>query len=419
MRDKMRPSTGADMARKAVAVPLTAGMPFAAVLNGAATHASPASAVAPGRSGGGSQRQSATAAGRGGRGGGRGARGGGRGGGSGAPSKESTPHKSSAAPAGSGGEEEDDEEEDDDEEQKKPGRRKISIQFIEDKSKRHITFSKRKTGVIKKAKELSSLTGAHVVLLVASETGNLYDFATPRFSKVLDELKTWFHSCKKDAARIEAAAGFSLQAQTAPQFVDVEGLVDDDVDEEVELESQKRISALMQAANTAELAEREHNEMAAAAWSVSPGRKRAREWDHEGYAERPGARNGEQGAKQHNSNQNYLMLQMMNPQGGGGSAGNGQRAHSFGHSDQGPACAVLAHHGSAARGWHPRDPLPQPAAAAMGQGGASAQAKLTTDSVAETDFAGILRRASLVDAALACLGGVALPYCSVSPLPLS
>ena len=49
---------------------------------------------------------------------------------------------------GSGGEEDDDD--DDDDEQKKPGRRKISIQFINDKSKRHITFSKRKAGVIKK-----------------------------------------------------------------------------------------------------------------------------------------------------------------------------------------------------------------------------------------------------------------------------
>ena len=53
-----------------------------------------------------------------------------------------------AEDVGSGGEEEDDEDEEG--EQKKPGRRKISIQFIEDKSKRHITFSKRKAGVIKK-----------------------------------------------------------------------------------------------------------------------------------------------------------------------------------------------------------------------------------------------------------------------------
>ncbi len=35
-------------------------------------------------------------------------------------------------------------------ESKKSGRRKISIEFIEDKSRRHITFSKRKAGIMKK-----------------------------------------------------------------------------------------------------------------------------------------------------------------------------------------------------------------------------------------------------------------------------
>lgn len=42
----------------------------------------------------------------------------------------------------------DDDEDDDD----KPGRerRKIDIKFIQDKSRRHITFSKRKAGIMKK-----------------------------------------------------------------------------------------------------------------------------------------------------------------------------------------------------------------------------------------------------------------------------
>eukprot|EP01133_Synstelium_polycarpum_P005741 gene5741-6643_t len=55
---------------------------------------------------------------------------------------------------------------------KKAGRRKIKIEFIDDKSRRHITFSKRKAGIMKKAYELSTLTGTQVLLLVASETGH-------------------------------------------------------------------------------------------------------------------------------------------------------------------------------------------------------------------------------------------------------
>ena len=41
---------------------------------------------------------------------------------------------------------------DDDDDDEKPGRerRKIEIKFIQDKSRRHITFSKRKAGIMKK-----------------------------------------------------------------------------------------------------------------------------------------------------------------------------------------------------------------------------------------------------------------------------
>ena len=42
------------------------------------------------------------------------------------------------------------------------GRRKIEIEYIDDKIRRHITFSKRKAGISKKAYELSRLTGAQV-----------------------------------------------------------------------------------------------------------------------------------------------------------------------------------------------------------------------------------------------------------------
>lgn len=69
--------------------------------------------------------------------------------------------------------------------EKKSGRRKINIEFIEDKSRRHITFSKRKAGIMKKAYELSTLTGTQVLLLVASETGHVYTFATPKLQPLI------------------------------------------------------------------------------------------------------------------------------------------------------------------------------------------------------------------------------------------
>jgi pheromone receptor transcription factor len=51
-------------------------------------------------------------------------------------------------------------EDDDDDDDDKPGRerRKIEIKFITDKSRRHITFSKRKAGIMKKVSQSIAIT---------------------------------------------------------------------------------------------------------------------------------------------------------------------------------------------------------------------------------------------------------------------
>src|SRR3984957_9031704 len=80
---------------------------------------------------------------------------------------------------------------------KRSGRRKIKIKYIDDKSRRHITFSKRKAGIMKKAYELSTLTGTQVLLLVASETGHVYTFATPKLQPLItkQEGKNLIQAC--------------------------------------------------------------------------------------------------------------------------------------------------------------------------------------------------------------------------------
>ena len=54
------------------------------------------------------------------------------------------------------------------------GRRKIKIERITDPRQRVITLTKRKRGLIKKAMELSLLTGAQVVLQIFDEAENYY-----------------------------------------------------------------------------------------------------------------------------------------------------------------------------------------------------------------------------------------------------
>jgi len=100
------------------------------------------------------------------------------------------------------------------------GRVKIDMKFISNKLRRYTTFSKRKTGIMKKvspqkllfsvqnihkassflvslfflilflifflkAYELSTLTGTQVMLLVASETGHVYTFATRKLQPMI------------------------------------------------------------------------------------------------------------------------------------------------------------------------------------------------------------------------------------------
>ncbi|URE45861.1 SRF-type transcription factor (DNA-binding and dimerization domain) [Musa troglodytarum] len=61
-------------------------------------------------------------------------------------------------------------------------RGKIVIQRIDNSTSRQVTFSKRRNGLMKKAKELAVLCDAEVGLLVFSSTGRLYDYASTRFS---------------------------------------------------------------------------------------------------------------------------------------------------------------------------------------------------------------------------------------------
>ncbi|KAF7069777.1 hypothetical protein CFC21_075358 [Triticum aestivum] len=58
------------------------------------------------------------------------------------------------------------------------GRGKIAIERIDNATNRQVTFSKRRGGLMKKARELAILCDADLALIVFSSTGRLYDFAS-------------------------------------------------------------------------------------------------------------------------------------------------------------------------------------------------------------------------------------------------
>ncbi|XP_015890524.3 MADS-box transcription factor 23 [Ziziphus jujuba] len=67
------------------------------------------------------------------------------------------------------------------------GRGKIVIRRIDNSTSRQVTFSKRRKGLIKKAKELAILCDAEVGLVIFSSTGKLYEFASTSMKSVIEK----------------------------------------------------------------------------------------------------------------------------------------------------------------------------------------------------------------------------------------
>ncbi|KAG6783109.1 hypothetical protein POTOM_012544 [Populus tomentosa] len=73
------------------------------------------------------------------------------------------------------------------------GRKKEELKRIEKKICRQITFSKRRNGVIEKARDLSVLCDVQVALLVFSSSGKLYEFSSAgSLAKILKRHRSYF-----------------------------------------------------------------------------------------------------------------------------------------------------------------------------------------------------------------------------------
>ncbi|GMP80586.1 hypothetical protein CsSME_00035625 [Camellia sinensis var. sinensis] len=66
------------------------------------------------------------------------------------------------------------------------GRGKIVIRRIDNSTSRQVTFSKRRNGLLKKAKELAILCDAEVGVMVFSSTGKLYDFSSSSMKTIIE-----------------------------------------------------------------------------------------------------------------------------------------------------------------------------------------------------------------------------------------
>nr|QWX93757.1 MADS-box protein 18 [Cunninghamia lanceolata] len=72
------------------------------------------------------------------------------------------------------------------------GRERVELKKIEKAAARHVTFSKRRRGLIKKAQELSILCDADVGLIIFSATGKLFEYSNTSMEMILKKYSESF-----------------------------------------------------------------------------------------------------------------------------------------------------------------------------------------------------------------------------------
>nr|GME01400.1 agamous-like MADS-box protein AGL61 [Ipomoea batatas] len=65
------------------------------------------------------------------------------------------------------------------------GRQRVPLDRIENEVQRLVTFSKRRTGLFKKASEISTLCGTEIAMVVFSPSGKPFSFGNPDMNRVL------------------------------------------------------------------------------------------------------------------------------------------------------------------------------------------------------------------------------------------
>ncbi|KAJ8552734.1 hypothetical protein K7X08_020127 [Anisodus acutangulus] len=68
-------------------------------------------------------------------------------------------------------------------------RGKVQMKRIENLKSRQVTFSKRRNGLLKKAYELSVLCDAEVALIIFSQKGKLFEFASSNMQNTIERYR--------------------------------------------------------------------------------------------------------------------------------------------------------------------------------------------------------------------------------------
>ncbi|XP_038983697.1 agamous-like MADS-box protein AGL62 [Phoenix dactylifera] len=106
------------------------------------------------------------------------------------------------------------------------GRQKIEIKRIQNEEARQVCFSKRRTGLFKKASELSILCGAEIGVVVFSPAGKAFSFGHPSVDVVFDRFLTGNpHHGSSGGPAADSRRG-AVVRELNRQYMELHGLVD-------------------------------------------------------------------------------------------------------------------------------------------------------------------------------------------------
>ncbi|KAL3529643.1 hypothetical protein ACH5RR_008965 [Cinchona calisaya] len=93
------------------------------------------------------------------------------------------------------------------------GRGRVQMKRIENKINRQVTFSKRRSGLLKKAHEISVLCDAEVGLIVFSTKGKLVEYATDScMERILEQYERYSYAERQlEATKLESQGSWSLE----------------------------------------------------------------------------------------------------------------------------------------------------------------------------------------------------------------
>ncbi|XP_076893194.1 agamous-like MADS-box protein FUL-L [Bidens hawaiensis] len=103
------------------------------------------------------------------------------------------------------------------------GRGRVQLKRIENKISRQVTFSKRRTGLLKKAHEISVLCDADVALIVFSTKGKLFEYSThSSMESILERYERYSYAEKLlIAPEIETQASWTLESSKLKAKIEV------------------------------------------------------------------------------------------------------------------------------------------------------------------------------------------------------